>query len=226
LTGRTRRSEAISQQRQQRALDLYAHIHDLAAKRVDIRAMAQQLHVSRQTVYRYLRMRQPPTRKQCPVPRALPLDASKPYLLRRWNEGGRHAQQLWREVVAQGSSQSRTTVGRFIGLLRQETGQQQKFKAVPAAVLYDEHQEPRRPLTARQAARLLLLAEDQRTKREQTRLTRLLAADHEIAPTSELVQAFGAMVRERRGAEFDTWITPVQQHGPEELRAFARTPHG
>jgi hypothetical protein len=50
LTGRTRRSEAISQLRQQRALDLYAHIHDLAAKRVDIRAIAQQLHVSRKTV--------------------------------------------------------------------------------------------------------------------------------------------------------------------------------
>jgi transposase len=222
LTGRTRRSEAVSQHRQQRALDLYAHILDLAAKRVDIQAIAQQLQVSRKTVYRYLRLRQPPTRKQGPVTHVLPLDAYKPYLLRRWNEGCRNAQQLWRDQFAPGYCQSRTTVGRFIGLLRQETGPRQKFKAVPAAGLYDEHQAPQRPLTARQAARLLLLAEAQRTKGEQARLTRLLGADAEIAATYELVQAFGVMVRERRGAEFDAWIARVQQQGPEELRTFAR----
>jgi transposase len=93
---------------------------------------------------------------------------------------------------------------------------------MPAAGLYDEHQAPQRPLTARQAARLLWLGEDQRTKGEQTRLTRLLAADPEIAATYELVQAFGRMVRERRGAEFDAWIAQVQHQGPEELRALAQ----
>jgi len=223
LTGRTRHSEAVSRQRQQRYLDLYGQIHDLAGKCVEIRAIAEQLGLSRGTVYRYLRMREPPTRKQSPLAHALPLDAYKPYLLRRWNEGCRNAQQLWRELVKEGSTQSRTTVGRFIGLLRAETGQRQKFKAAPVATLYDEQEETPRPLTARQAARLLLTVEGRRTSWEQRSLTRLLAADPEIAATYELVQTFGRIVRERRGAEFDAWIHGVQASGPQELHAFVQS---
>jgi IS30 family transposase len=75
LTGRTRRSEALSRQRHQRYLDLYGQIHDLAGKRVEIRAIAEQLGVSRGTVYRYVHMREPPTRKQTSLTHALLLDA-------------------------------------------------------------------------------------------------------------------------------------------------------
>jgi hypothetical protein len=92
---------------------------------------------------------------------------------------------------------------------------------VPAAPRSEEHQAPQRPRTARQAARLLRLAHDQRTSGEHTRLTRRLAADPEIATTSELIQAFGALVRERRGVEVAPGIAPVQPHGPEQVRARA-----
>jgi transposase len=50
LTGRSQRYEAASRQRHQRFVAWYHQIHDLAAKRVDIRAIAQRLGVSRGTV--------------------------------------------------------------------------------------------------------------------------------------------------------------------------------
>jgi transposase len=223
LTGRTQQSEERSVRRHERFIDLYQQIQDLAAKRVDIRQIAQRLQISRGTVYRYLRMQQPPTRAQCPVPHHLPLDAYKPYLLRRWNEGCRNAKQLWRELVAHGYSQSRSTVARFIGLLRIETGQRKKYKSVSQAQLYEEQrvqEETVRPLTTRQAARLLLTVEAQRTSSEQTRLAHLLAADPEIARAYEHAQGFCRLVRERGGVAFDDWISCVRQEGCQELRNF------
>jgi transposase len=223
LTGRTQQSEQRSVRSHERFVELYRQIHDLSAKRVDIRQIAQRLQISRGTVYRYLRMQQPPTRAQCPVPHSLPLDAYKPYLVRRWNEGCRNAKQLWRELVAQGYRQSRSTVARFIGLLRLETGQRKKYKSVPQAQLYEEQRvqaESVRPLTTRQAARLLLTVEAQRTASEQTRLAHLLAADPEIARAYEHAQEFCRLVRERGGVAFDDWISCVRQEGCQELRNF------
>jgi len=136
---RTQQGEQRSVRSDARFVEFYEQIHDLSAKRVDIRQIARQLHISRGTVSRYLRLQQPPTRAQCPVPSPLPLDAYKPYLLRRWNEGCRNAQQLWRELGAQGYTQSRSTVARFVGLLRLETGQRKKYKSVSEAHLNEEH---------------------------------------------------------------------------------------
>lgn len=153
----------------------------------------------------------------------MPLDAYKPYLLRRWNEGCRNAKQLWRELVAQGYTQSRSTVARFIGLLRVETGHRKQYKPAASAPLYDEQraqEQVTRPLTTRQAARLLLTAESRRTPGEQARLSRILAADPEIAQAYDHVQAFGRIVRERRGVELDDWLTHVRREGCRELRNF------
>lgn len=223
LTGRTKWAEDRSVRSHERFIDLYQQIHDLSAKRVDIRQIAQRLQVSPGTVYRYLRMPQPPTRAQCPVPHPLPLDSHKPYLLQRWNEGCRNAKQLWRELSAQGYTQSRSTVARFIGLLRIETGQRKKYKSVAEARFYEEElaqEDTVRPLTTRQAARLLLTVESQRTPAEQTTLSRLLAADPEIASAYKHVQAFGCMVRERRGAAFESWVAQVLREGCREVQNF------
>jgi transposase len=223
LTGRTQQGEERSVRSHARFVELHQQIHDLSAKRVDIRQIAQRLQISRGTVYRYLRMQQPPTRAQCPVPHPLPLDSYKPYLLRRWNEGCRNAQQLWRELGAHGYTQSRSTGARFIGLLRIETGQRKKYKSVSEAQLYEEQgtqEDTVRPLTTRQAARLLLTVESQRTAAEQATLSRLLAADPEIATAYRHVQAFGCIVRERRGSAFDSWVAQALHEACREIQNF------
>jgi transposase len=220
LTGRTQQAEARSVRQHERFIEPYQQIYDLAAKGVARRQIAQRLQICRGTVYRSLRMQRPPARAQCPVLPPLPLDTYKPYLLRRWNEGCRNAKQLWRELVAQRYPQSRSTVARFIGLLRVETGHRQTCKTVLAAKLYEEQEASVRPLTTRQAARLLLTVAGQRTASEQTRLERLLTADPEIARAYAQVQAVGGIARERRGVELDAWIASVRHDGCRELQHF------
>lgn len=105
--------------------------------------------VSRQSVYRYLQMNEPPRRRQPQSTRKKLISPYQPYLVKRWNEGVRNSQQLWRELREQGRKVSAKTVSRFIGQLRQDSGTVRSFKSVPAAPVYVWVGEQQRCLTAR-----------------------------------------------------------------------------
>jgi transposase len=169
-------------------------------------------------------MPQPPQRQRSRH-RGQPLIAPfTPYLRRRWNTGCRNAQQLWRELVAQGHRPARRTVERYVGQLRRETGTRFKFRQAAPAPLYAEGQDECRPapLTALRAARLFLSNPEEQRPTERSRLAHLLRLDPVISDTYHQVQAFCRMVRQRHGDDFDAWITDVQQSGVKELRAFAK----
>jgi transposase len=125
----------LSQARRTRGVHRYHQIQQLYAQHVGIAAIARQVQVSRPTVYRYLAMPQPPQRQRSRH-RGRPLVAPfTPYPRRRWNAGCRNAQQLWRELVAQGHQPARRTVERYVGQLRRETGSRFKFRQAPPALL-------------------------------------------------------------------------------------------
>jgi transposase len=214
----------LSQARHARWVQRYHEIHRLRAQQLGIAAIARRVRVSRPTVYRYLAMPQPPERQRSRH-RGRPLVAPfTPYLRRRWNAGCRNAQQLWRELVAQGHHPSRRTVERYVGHLRRETGTPFKFRPATPAPLYVEEQAERRPapLTALRAARLFLAKPEEQRPTAQALLTHLLHLDPVMAPTYHQVQAFCRMIRERRGDEWDAWVTEVQQTGVRELCGFVQ----
>jgi len=101
-TGMTKRQEEKSQQYHQERVKRYHQIHDLRAKQVDVAAIAHQVGMSRQGVYIYLQMKQPPQRTRIHRPGGSSLEPHKEYLIRRWNEGCRNAQLLYREIKAAG----------------------------------------------------------------------------------------------------------------------------
>jgi transposase len=214
----------ISQARHARWVHRYHQIQRLHAQHVGVAAIARQVQVSRPTVYRYLAMPQPPERQRSRHRGQLLITPFIPYLRRRWNAGCRNAQQLWRELVAQGYRPSRMTVERYVGQLRRETGTPCKFRQAPPAPLYDEdHPESSPPpLTALRAARLFLSKAEGRRSTDQAQLMRLLRLDPVMPRTYHQVQIFCRMIRERRGYEFDAWMTGVQQIGVKELRGFAK----
>jgi transposase len=214
----------LSQARHTRGIRRYHEIQRLRAQQLGIAAIARRVQVSRPTVYRYLALPQPPERQRSRH-RGQPLVAPfTPYLRRRWNAGCRNAQQLWRELVAEGHRPARRTVERYVGQLRRETGTRFKFRQVAPAPLYAEDQDETRPsaLTALRAARLFLSKEQDRRAADQTLLAHLLRLDPAIIHTYHHVQAFCRMVRHRRGDEFDAWVTAVQHTGVKELRAFVK----
>jgi transposase len=169
-------------------------------------------------------MPQPPARQR-PWHRGQPLIAPfTPFLRRRWNAGCRNAQQLWRELVAQGYRPARRTVERYVGQLRRETGTRFKFRQTAPAPLYAEDQDESRPapLTALRAARLFLARPEGQRPTDQALLAHLLRLDPVMSDPYHQVQAFCRMVRQRHSDEFDAWLTDVQQRGVKELRAFAK----
>ena len=214
----------LSQARHARWVHRYHQIQRLHAQRLGVAAIARRLQVSRPTVYRYLAMPQPPERQQSRHRGPLLITPFIPYLRQRWNAGCRNAQQLWRELVAQGHRPSRMTVERYVGQLRRETGTRRKFRQVAPAPLYGEGQDESRPapLTALRAARLFLAKPEGQRPTDQALLAHLLHLDPVMPPTYRQVQAFCRMIRERRGDEWEAWVMEVQQTGVKELRRFVQ----
>lgn len=100
--GATVVGDADGQQRQSRYREQYEQIHRLHAQHLELATIARQVGVSRMTVYKYLRLTEPPLGKQPGTRTARMLAPYQPYLLKRWSEGCRNAQQLGRELIAQG----------------------------------------------------------------------------------------------------------------------------
>lgn len=223
-TGMTERMEAKSLKLHQERVERYHSIHGLAAKKIDVATIARQLGLSRQTVYTYLQMKQPPARTRIYRKRDSLIGPYKDSLIRRWNEGYRSAQQMYREIAEQGYSGSNTAVGRFLAPLRATKGKARSFKSVEperATRVQPEEVKKKRPPTALQVAHWMTFKEDQRLDWQQAYLTHLCEADPHIAQTSELIQEFTTMLREREGERFDTWLDRVEKQGVSELQSFA-----
>jgi transposase len=93
-TGQSKSQEEKSQQYHQERVERYHTIHELACKQVDVTSIAHKVGLSRQGVYTYLRMKQPPERTRIHQPGRSNLDPYKEYLIKRWNEGCRNAQLM------------------------------------------------------------------------------------------------------------------------------------
>src|SRR6266581_2105167 len=179
-TGMTKRQEEKSQRLHQQRVELYHQIQDLAAKKIDVATIARKLGVSRQTVYTYLQMRQPPERTRIHQGGKRLIDSYKEYLVGRWNEGCRSAQQMYREIKEQGYTGSSTAVGRFVAPFRALKGKARSFKEVaptPETIITPDEGKKKRPPTALQVAHWITFKEEQRLEWQKDYLARLSQAD-------------------------------------------------
>ena len=223
-TGMTKREEEKSLRLHQQRIELYHQIQDLAAKKIDVATIARRVEVSRQSVYTYLQMKQPPERTRIHRGGKSLIHPYKDYLIRRWNEGCRNAEQMYREIKEQGYTGSDTAVGRFVAPLRAKIGKARNFKSVepaPATMVRPEEVKKKRPPTALQVAHWMTFKEEQRLDWQQSYLTQLCQYDTQIAQTYELIQEFTIMLREREGECLDAWLDRVEKQGVSELQSFA-----
>ena len=214
--------EAKSLQLHQERVTRYEQIHDLSAKKVDVTTIARQVGVSRQCVYEYLRLQQPPERTHIPTARQPILEPYKAYLVRRWNEGCRNAQQAYREVKEQGYPGTDSNSVRFFGHLRKHFNQAGTFKQVDPATQTPVQVPPKRPPSASQVAHWITFKEEQRLDWQKKYLAQLCEADQEIRETYELTTDFTTILRERQGERLDAWLQKVEEQGPPELKNFAQ----
>jgi transposase len=223
-TGMTKREEEKSLRLHQQRIELYHQIQDLAAKKIDVATIARRVGVSRRSVYAYRQMKQPPERTRIHQGGKRLIDPYKEYLVGRWNEGCRSAQQMYREIKEQGYTGSSTAVGRFVAPLRAHKGKARSFKSVEpelSTMISPEEAKKKRPPTALQVAHWMTFKEEQRLEWQQTYLTQLCQADPQIAQAYDLITDFTSMLRECQGERLDAWLQNVEDRGVCELQSFA-----
>jgi transposase len=195
----------------------YAALHTLHAQGIPVATIARQLGISRPTVYAYLRRDAPPgpIRPQFRWSTRV-LTPYIPYLIRRWRESGANSAQLWREIQALGYTHSARTVCRYITQLRRasEAGQAPETQGSPST-------RPQGP-SARAVLFTLVCPAAKRSPDAQTYVEQLCQVDAGVAQANQLIQAFLAIARERRGDDLEAWMADATHSGINELARFAR----
>jgi transposase len=135
-------------------VEQWRNIRRLHLAGADVHDIAKRLGVSRESVYRYRRMEEPPEPVRFRHKKRV-LDPYVPYILRRWGEGCRNRTKLYREVREQGYAYGASNVARLVAELRRAgvgSGGSANDRTQGGVVLPDKATVP----TARQAAALLL----------------------------------------------------------------------
>ena len=207
--------EAAQQQRHATWVATYEAVHALRAQGTPVTTIAQQLGLSRPTVYRLLRRTTPPPPRS-PQRSGQVLRPYMAYLIRRWREGCADSMQLWRELREQGYTYSARTVSRFITRLRQasDAGLAPETQTSP----YTRPQGP----SARAVSFAWMRAEAKRAPEAQLYVEQLIQGESAIAQAYMLSQAFLALVRERRGEALTTWMAEATASGIAALARFAQ----
>ncbi len=195
----------------------YEQILALSRQGFSQRDIARRLHLSRQTVHRFVIAESFPERAPTGQRRSL-LDPYLPYLRQRWEQGSRNGRQLAREIQAQGFRGSTALVSQLIGKWRASLPipePQVRGKKRQAAA------PPRRRVSARQASWLFVKPREQRTSEQQTLLARICQANANLEELYRLGQQFVLMVKQRQPRRLDAWLARAQQSSSVELQGFA-----
>ncbi len=206
------RAEEEGERRHAPWLARYEAVIALRAKGASVADIARSVEISRETVYRYLRLVAPPERKRRSVRRTV-LDPYKEHLLRRWDEGCHGARRLCAEIRVMGYRHAYTNVSRFLAKLRLPVGERPS--------IHRERVSAQRPPTPRQVAMLFVRRPETLTEKQQACVDQLCREDAAIATAYGITQAFTTMARERQGEELDTWIARVRASEIADLQRFA-----
>lgn len=201
-----------------RELVLYLH-----ARGLSLRQIARTLGVSRYLVSQYVHGEQPARRAQ----RASIIDPYLDYLEARWRAGCENAQQLWREIKAQGYPGSPRQVTRWARARRTKpapstpriyrahmalwSGSAERSAERSARVLLPDQ---------RAFARLLTRKPETLTADEQGSL-RYVCEDEMVRTAYDLVQELAAMLRREQPERFIEWFERARRCGIGTLSRFA-----
>lgn len=187
----------------------YEAIHSLRQQGVAIRAIAEQLDLTKNTVLKYAHLPAPPVPQKQHNRLLLPYET---FIHQRWQAGVHQAKLLFSELQQEGFSGSYKTVARYVAELR---GPQPVRRKVRIA------EPPTRQLSVATAVRLLLASPETLDEVQKADLTHLCQASVQIAQAYPLAQKFQEMVRNRLSDSFPQWVEQAQASQAASLRNFA-----
>lgn len=211
----SRRDCQQSEIRRAARLERYRQVHQLQRQGWQQKTIACHLGISTKTVRRYLAAPTFPEHRR--RQRISKLDRYKSYLLQRWNEGCHNATRLADEIRSQGYVGGITQVREYVARLRQA----QAAQTEPSSLLLPTSLASKL-LTPRRAAFLLLCSVDENNNTQDDFSQQFFGLFPELQAVVEPFQAFAAMVREKRVADFDDWMRTAGHNDCISLKQFAR----
>jgi len=178
---------------------------------MSLRKIAEELHLARGTVRKYVR--QPPE-PPLPTPRPLrtsKLDLYEDYILTRLSQGCTNAAQIHREIAAMGFEGGKTNVRAYVAHLRTSTARGQ----APA-----KRSERTLAISPRSLRWLLTREREDLDHEEQTQLDQLLTISEDVRTVHMLLQTFLSMVRERKPQQLRPWMEEAGRSGIAEFKSF------
>jgi transposase len=214
------------QNRRARRQARYTAVRELYAQGLGMRTIAARLHLSRNTVRRFVAAEQFPERATRRAARSK-LDPFIPYLEQHLAAGQDNGMQLWRELRAhEGYTGSRGLVSHWVARHRhlvppvEPTRPPVRRRGRPPATTSAPAPAPQRHLSARQAAWLLVCQPEKRKPDEQDLVQRLCQHTPLVATAYQLAQEFIQLVREHQVGKLDPWIRGATASGIPEFQSF------
>jgi transposase len=185
--------------------------------------IARRLGLGRRTVLRYLKHERFPERQgRSDAGKSRLLDPWKPVILQRWNGGCRHSRRLFYELQRQGYRGSYPTLARYTQRLREAQVGAALRQPSPKGRLPAVIDAPKRPLTPRNAAWLVLRRAAERDSEEADRLNRLRLQPGPLAEAIASADEFATLVRSGDPERLAPWLTRAQDSTLPAFRNFAK----
>jgi transposase len=185
-------------------------------------AIARHLGIGRSTVFRHLRTEGFPERKgRSDGDRSL-LDPWRHVVLARWNGGRRNGRELFQELRRHGYRGSYPTLARYLQRLRAAEGTVAPHAPPvprPRPVL---DAAPRRALTPRTAAWLVLRRVGKRSAEDQALLADLRRHSPDLDEAVALAEEFTGLVRDRAPDRLAPWLRRAKNGAARQLGGFAK----
>jgi transposase len=181
----------------------------LLAAGTSISAISQTLRLDRKTVRRFARAGSVAELLTPHPKRSSVLDDYVEHLQQRWAAGTTDAVALTAEITALGYRGSVKTVRRYLQPLRSAQTAQ---TATPR---------PPTPPTAREATGWLTRHPDSLSDDERAARDAVLARSPALRAAYDQIEAFAAILTQRRGQELHGWLQRIDTDGAPALRSFA-----
>jgi len=212
---RLNKEQQEHQARRARRLVRWEEVHRRHAAGQSQRRIARELDLNRLTVRHLLAQPEPVVVRKPPPPR--PTGLSSPtlapfvtYLQDRWQAGCQNIAQLYRDLVAQGYTGSRSLLYTALQGWRPPRQEREQWR----------REQQRRRVSVRS---LCMRLPENLGAEGQAALERLLAETPDLATGHVLVQRFRALLREHDHAGRDQWLADAHASG---LRSFASLASG
>ena len=207
----------------------YEAVRTLHQQALSAREIARRLHMSRQTVQKFLVSESFPERSRPPYQGSI-LDPYKPYILDRWKAGCWNGSQLYAEVKELGYTGSAALFRLFISSVRKHhqataTSAKLELSADGAKVSgpVDPASKPciKRRLSPARASWLYVSQSVKLDEKQRQQVAHIRAAHGDLDLAYDLTQAFVSMLAERQDTALDDWLTQAEHSGIKELTSFA-----